>query len=160
PRRGFSLIELLVVIAIMGTLIGMTLAAVNKAREAASRVQCANNLHQILIAAHTAHDAHGFIPGNPYSGEVIGTTFYWLLPFVEETNIFQAHAYNAPIKTYRCPSDPSTPLGANAPGNYATNDLLFHTGGGDTRVDLATSMPDGTSTTILFAEKYAACSSW
>ena len=89
-RRGFSLVELLVVIAIIAILVGLLMTAVQKAREAASRIACQNNLKQMGLALHLYHDENQtFPPGYTTTGPLqrAGWQLY-LLPFLEQENLW------------------------------------------------------------------------
>jgi prepilin-type N-terminal cleavage/methylation domain-containing protein/prepilin-type processing-associated H-X9-DG protein len=97
-RRGFTLIELLVVIAIIGVLIALLLPAVQAAREAARRAQCVNNLKQIGLAMHNYHDANNALPPG-VKGCCWGTWLIFVLPYVEQQNLFNAWNANGNDRT-------------------------------------------------------------
>ncbi len=122
-RRGVTLIELLVVIGVTGTLIGLLLPAVQRAREAAARTSCQSNLRQIGIALHNFHDVESRLPPSSLAVPQARLRWMaWILPHIEQAALWQGagaalaansltyvsppHAAAAAvIKTYACPDD-------------------------------------------------------
>ncbi len=86
-RNAFTLVELLVVIAIIGTLVALLLPAVQAAREAARRMQCASALKQVGIGIHQFHDAkNGIVPATLGRYRVSGMVL--LFPYMEQTAMY------------------------------------------------------------------------
>jgi type II secretory pathway pseudopilin PulG len=91
-RRAITLLQTLIAIAVIGTLLALFVAGIQKVRAAAAQAQCANQLKQIGLACHSAHDSHqrmppafGFYPdSNIYSGASgLGNVFFHLLPYLD-----------------------------------------------------------------------------
>jgi prepilin-type N-terminal cleavage/methylation domain-containing protein len=192
-RHGFTLIELLVVIAIIAILIGLLLPAIQKVRAAAARTQTINNLKQVGLTLHTCNDANQGLP--PAWGQFpspspptvpLGTTQYWLLPFMEQDPVYKQGQppINNPVKpTWSLPGVYSQVVPAYVdsadftlkdqtvdlntamwgPGNIAANVRVFGGAGkftttlADGNARLGATFKDGLSYTIAFATRYALC---
>jgi competence protein ComGC len=171
-RRALTILELIVVVAILAILVGLLLPAIQKARATAARLQCMNQLRQIILAVHNfASDRGGRLPAmniqSPYTED--GAVLVSILEYIDKGELVQFKIpgviSQGPIlpryrpKLYNCPSDPSyafyptTILREGGDTSYAVNMKAF-----EGLPHLAKTFPDGTSTTIAFGEHYARCS--
>ncbi len=171
-RPGFTLIELLVVIAIIAILIALLVPAVQKVREAAARVQCANNLKQIGLGFHNYHDTYKKFPTAGDNGPTsccsadIVSYYSWtyhILPFIEQDPLYKIGQTNvsqlriSPVSIYYCPSRRQVRLYQGVAkcdyavneGTNSSNGAIIYTRGGTTSIARLT---DGTSNTLLVAE--------
>jgi prepilin-type N-terminal cleavage/methylation domain-containing protein/prepilin-type processing-associated H-X9-DG protein len=147
PRKAFTLIELLVVIAIIAVLIALLVAAVQKVRETANRMACANNLKNLGLALLHFENTHRKFPPGQVMGPLPEATVFnavnhgwgpFILPFIEEQPLFNRYHWdvkvadplNLPVGStqltiFQCPSaEPNRfytagPSGMGACGDYA-----------------------------------------
>ena len=124
--------------------IGLSLPAVPSAREAARRMQCSNNMRQILLSMHSYSESHKYFPlvmGTGPNGDQVSWRVN-LLPFIERNDLYQRYdqgqpwdsSHNEPLQhrtggpmVYSCPSDPSSIPRARSLGKAESSqsDLLF-----------------------------------
>jgi prepilin-type N-terminal cleavage/methylation domain-containing protein len=134
--RGFTLVELLTTVAIVGLLVALLLPAVQRARESARRMQCANNLRQVGLAlqqheAQRGHFPYGYLDEVSTNVRKRDTWMQQTWPFLEQMSLYQqymartdAYVMETPpgikdvvISTFMCPSDPKAP-GFGGGGNW------------------------------------------
>ena len=169
-RRGITLIEVIIVISIFALLVGLVLVAIQKARERAIHAENMNNIKQIVLGIHQiATEKEGTITGltkSSMKGIAFArgdcALFYRLIPYVhgqpeyrkgmspEETNDY----FRPRVKIYRNPADPSWDyevfsLNSRGKCSYALNMIAL-----DGSISMVSSVPDGSSNTIIVGDKY------
>jgi prepilin-type N-terminal cleavage/methylation domain-containing protein len=181
-RHGFTLLELAVVLAIVAVVITLCVVGIRRLREAQNQAQTTNNLKQTVLAAHGFHDAYRKLPSAfavhplwdfPFSVHV------HLIPFMESNTWFKEFldkkgkggTTNFVLPFYLAPGDPTATDGKGIQ-NYPANLRVFSDKGFNSKYDadmpalaeiepgsasIPASFARGTSTTILFATKYAKC---
>lgn len=163
------MIEFLVILAMLAFLLGLALSFLRGVASASAQTQSSNNLRQQMLALHNCHDVYKGMPpivgAFPAQTNNTGTLFFYILPFVEQDNLFRQaegsvwknNALSTRLALFIDQRDKSAPEGNRYKGwlatsNYAASWLVFK----DSGANLA-RIPDGTSNTIGLTERYQMC---
>ncbi len=162
-KSAFTLVELLVVITIIGILIALLLPAVQAAREAARRMQCANNIKQIALACHGYHEVYNLLPAGAHSF-IDGTWQPATFPYMEMTGLTLLYNWNEPYYTannlrvtgqtlsaFTCPSDVPQKTTSLLPSSFAKHNYVCNLGNtGLNSYDGAISVYGSGATAVTF----------
>jgi Protein of unknown function (DUF1559) len=166
-RRGVARSQVLVPLALALVGLGAFVPALARARAAAQNARSQNHLRMLAIAVHSHNDTFACLP--PIAGQVnnrTGSLHFFILPFMEQGELWNASGnavwvndtWSKPVEAYADPDDPSAGprhvyKGWLATTSYAGNWLVFREG----KNRFPQSIPDGISSTLLFAQRYQMC---
>jgi prepilin-type processing-associated H-X9-DG protein len=166
-RAGLTPAQLIVALAFLLFLLAFLAPALARVRDAAARAQSQNNLKQLALAIHNAHDVYNGFP--PVVGEFqnkTGTLHFFILPFIEQQNLYNGanavwdnDTWGKHLDVFVDRRDATAPPGGTyrdwlATTNYPANWMVFGDGkGGGTFAQIT----DGTSNTLMYAQRFQVC---
>jgi hypothetical protein len=168
-RRAVTPVDLLVLIGFLLLLGALLVPAVQRVRDAAARTQSMNNLKQLGLAVHNFAGVYNgrLPPGVGEFGNKTGSIHYHLLPYIEQGPLYNKatdavwdnDVWSTPVSIFVDPRDPGGPPGNVYRGwlattNYAANAMVF---GEDKARYKIGNIPDGTSNTLMFAQRLQMC---
>ena len=120
-RRGITVVEILLTVGIVGVLVALLLPAIQSAREASRRAQCASNLRQLALGVASYESSHRFLPAGLSSD---GESFLMsVLPYIDNAQLWQESrrpGFKFPrVAVFLCPSDGAEGFPGIAGANYA-----------------------------------------
>jgi len=173
PSRAVIVLAVVAVVSLFccGGMVALLLPAVQAAREAARRAECANAMKNLALAMHEYHDTYKSFPPAYLADENGQPMHSWrvlLLPYVEEAGLYAQYDFNEPwdgpnnrlladliSNVYRCPSDPGSPV--ETCFMVITGPGTMFEGTEGTKIPDVT---DGTSNTLLIVEVAGSGTNW